>query len=61
MMESPAELWMRLPGNGFVWPAPGERQAVHLAPHQMQERFTSTQDVFVLCHLGVPQLEVNVV
>jgi sulfane dehydrogenase subunit SoxC len=27
-----------------------------LAPHQMQERYTPTQGVFVLCHLGVPQL-----
>jgi DMSO/TMAO reductase YedYZ molybdopterin-dependent catalytic subunit len=30
-----------------------------LAPHQMRERYTSTQDLFVLCHLGVPQLEVK--
>lgn len=28
-----------------------------LAPHQMRERYTPTQDLFVLCHLGVPQLE----
>ena len=30
-----------------------------LAPHQMQERFTPTQDLIVLCHLGVPQLEAD--
>jgi DMSO/TMAO reductase YedYZ molybdopterin-dependent catalytic subunit len=28
-----------------------------LAPYQMEERFTPTQDLFVLCHLGVPYLE----
>jgi DMSO/TMAO reductase YedYZ molybdopterin-dependent catalytic subunit len=28
-----------------------------LAPHQMQNRQTRTQDVFVLCHLGVARLE----
>lgn len=28
-----------------------------LAPHQMQDRLTGTQDVVVLCHLGVPRLE----
>lgn len=30
-----------------------------LAPHQMQERFTPTQDLIVLCHLGVPQFGVD--
>jgi sulfane dehydrogenase subunit SoxC len=30
-----------------------------LPPHQMQGRFTPTQDLFVLCHLGIPQLETN--
>jgi hypothetical protein len=30
-----------------------------LEPHQMREHLTPTQDVFVLCHLGVPQLEVD--
>ena len=30
-----------------------------LAPHQMQERYTRTQDLIVLCHLGVPQLEAD--
>ena len=25
-----------------------------LAPHQMRERLTPTQNLFVLCHLGVP-------
>jgi sulfane dehydrogenase subunit SoxC len=30
-----------------------------LAPHQMQERFTPTQDLPVLCHLGIPQLEIH--
>jgi DMSO/TMAO reductase YedYZ molybdopterin-dependent catalytic subunit len=28
-----------------------------LAPHRMRDRLTRTQDVFVLCHLGVPRLE----
>jgi DMSO/TMAO reductase YedYZ molybdopterin-dependent catalytic subunit len=27
------------------------------APHQMRDRMTRTQDVIVLCHLGVPRLE----
>jgi DMSO/TMAO reductase YedYZ molybdopterin-dependent catalytic subunit len=27
------------------------------APHRMRDRLTSTQDVMVLCHLGVPRLE----
>jgi hypothetical protein len=30
-----------------------------LPPHQMQERFTPTQDLFVLRHLGIPQLETD--
>ena len=30
-----------------------------LAPHRMRERLTPTQDLFVLCHLGVPQLETD--
>jgi hypothetical protein len=25
----------------------------------MQERFTPAQDIFVLCHLGIPQLETD--
>jgi Oxidoreductase molybdopterin binding domain len=29
-----------------------------LAPHQMRERYTRTQDLIVLCHLGVPELEI---
>jgi sulfane dehydrogenase subunit SoxC len=37
----------------------GSFSRIPLAPHQMQERFTPTQDVFVLCHLGVPQLEAD--
>ena len=28
-----------------------------LAPHQMRDRLTRTQDVIVLCHLGVPRIE----
>jgi DMSO/TMAO reductase YedYZ molybdopterin-dependent catalytic subunit len=27
------------------------------APHQMRNRLTRTQDIMVLCHLGVPRLE----
>jgi sulfane dehydrogenase subunit SoxC len=30
-----------------------------LPPHRMQERLTPTQDIFVLCHLGIPQLETD--
>jgi hypothetical protein len=30
-----------------------------LPPHQMRERFTATQDRFVLCHLGIPHLETD--
>jgi DMSO/TMAO reductase YedYZ molybdopterin-dependent catalytic subunit len=30
-----------------------------LAPHRMQEPLTPTQDIFVLCHLGVPHLETD--
>jgi DMSO/TMAO reductase YedYZ molybdopterin-dependent catalytic subunit len=37
----------------------GSFRRIPLAPHQMQERFTPTPDVFVLCHLGVPLLEVD--
>ena len=28
-----------------------------LAPHEMRDRLTRTQDAFVLCHLGVPRIE----
>jgi DMSO/TMAO reductase YedYZ molybdopterin-dependent catalytic subunit len=28
-----------------------------LAPHEMRDRMTATQDVMVQCHLGVPRLE----
>jgi DMSO/TMAO reductase YedYZ molybdopterin-dependent catalytic subunit len=28
-----------------------------LAPHEMRNRLTRTQDIMVLCHLGVPRLE----
>jgi DMSO/TMAO reductase YedYZ molybdopterin-dependent catalytic subunit len=28
-----------------------------LAPHRMCDRLTRTQDVFILCHLGVPRIE----
>jgi sulfane dehydrogenase subunit SoxC len=38
---------------------PGSFSRIPLAPHRMQERFTPTQDVFVICHLGVPQLEAD--
>jgi hypothetical protein len=37
----------------------GSFSRIPLAPHQMQERFTLTQDIFVLCHLGVPQIEAD--
>jgi DMSO/TMAO reductase YedYZ molybdopterin-dependent catalytic subunit len=30
-----------------------------LAPHQMRDRLTRTQDAVVLCHLGVPRLELD--
>jgi DMSO/TMAO reductase YedYZ molybdopterin-dependent catalytic subunit len=28
-----------------------------IAPHEMRDRLTRTQDVFVQCHLGVPRIE----
>ena len=28
-----------------------------LAPHQMRDRLTRTQDVFILSHLGIPRIE----
>jgi len=28
-----------------------------LAPHMMRDRLTRTQDLFILCHLGVPRIE----
>ena len=37
----------------------GPFSRIPLAPHQMQERFTPVQDIFVLCHLGVPQLDAD--
>ena len=37
----------------------GSFSRMPLAPHLMQERVTPTQDLFVLCHLGVPQLEAD--
>jgi DMSO/TMAO reductase YedYZ molybdopterin-dependent catalytic subunit len=30
---------------------------IPLAPHQMRDRVTRTQDAIVLCHLGVPRLD----
>ena len=36
---------------------PGPFKRDPLAPHQMRDRLTRTQDVIVLCHLGVPRLE----
>ena len=30
---------------------------IPLAPHQMRERLTRTQDAIVLCHLGVPRID----
>jgi DMSO/TMAO reductase YedYZ molybdopterin-dependent catalytic subunit len=30
---------------------------IPLTPHQMRERLTPTQEVIVLCHLGVPQID----
>lgn len=35
----------------------GYFRRIPLEPHQMQDRLTPTQDVIVLCHLGVPQLD----
>jgi sulfane dehydrogenase subunit SoxC len=37
----------------------GPFSRIPLAPQQMKERLTPTQDVFVLCHLGVQLLEAN--
>ena len=30
---------------------------IPLAPHQMRDRITRTDDAIVLCHLGVPRLD----
>ena len=30
-----------------------------LAPHQLRDRLTRTEDAIVLCHLGVPRLELD--
>ena len=38
---------------------PGPYSRPPLAPHQMRERFTATEDLFALCHLGVPLLDAD--
>jgi sulfane dehydrogenase subunit SoxC len=39
------------------WPiAPGTYRRIPLAPHQMTERVTRTNDLFVLVHLGIPSI-----
>ena len=35
----------------------GSFRRIPLQPHQMRERLTPTQDVIVLCHLGVPRID----
>jgi DMSO/TMAO reductase YedYZ molybdopterin-dependent catalytic subunit len=35
----------------------GLLRRIPLLPHQMHERWTPTEDVIVLCHLGVPRLD----
>jgi DMSO/TMAO reductase YedYZ molybdopterin-dependent catalytic subunit len=37
----------------------GSFSRIAIAPQRMLERLTPTQDIFVLCHLGVPQLEAD--
>jgi sulfane dehydrogenase subunit SoxC len=37
-------------------PATGVRR-IKLAPHQTTARFTATDDLFVLAHLGVPRVD----
>jgi DMSO/TMAO reductase YedYZ molybdopterin-dependent catalytic subunit len=37
----------------------GSFSRVALAPQRMLERLTPTQDIFVLCHLGVPQFDAD--
>jgi DMSO/TMAO reductase YedYZ molybdopterin-dependent catalytic subunit len=41
---------VRLEPNSFF-------RRIPLAPHQMHERMTRTEDTIVLCHLGVPRLD----
>ena len=32
-------------------------QSIPLAPHQLRDALTRTEDTFVICHLGVPRIE----
>jgi DMSO/TMAO reductase YedYZ molybdopterin-dependent catalytic subunit len=41
---------MKLDPHGFF-------RRIPLAPHQLRQRRTQTQDAIVLCHLGVPRLQ----
>ena len=38
---------------------PGPLMRHPLAPHQLQDRVTRTEDAIVLCHLGVPRIELD--
>jgi len=46
---------MNRPDRAALNPA-GFHRRIPLQPHQMLERLTPTQDVIVLCHLGVPRI-----
>jgi sulfane dehydrogenase subunit SoxC len=46
-------------GKSSVGYRAGSFSRFPLAPHQMHERLTPTEDVFVLCHLGVPQIDAH--
>jgi DMSO/TMAO reductase YedYZ molybdopterin-dependent catalytic subunit len=43
--------------NAVRFDPPGPFKRDPLKPHQMRDHLTRAQDVFVLCHLGVPRFE----
>ncbi len=45
--------------NGLRMEPAGFFRRVSLAPHQMRDRLTRSEDVIVLCHMGVPRLDPN--
>src|SRR5215468_636598 len=45
--------------NAVMFDPPGPFKRDPLLPHQMRDRRTRVQDLFVLCHLGVPRLETD--
>jgi sulfane dehydrogenase subunit SoxC len=55
-MPPNSSLPVNTPGRPPMEPATGVRR-IKLAPHQTVERVTATDDLFVLAHLGVPQID----